>query len=421
MNHKYHVIAVAATLALAGVCFEVHAIGPTPPSWEPRELVTDNSDWADHAGADRYLAYDHHGNAAVAFFRSVVDQGLHFAREVPGVGWVDGDTDSQVIGNSGGRFPSLAFDRYERPAISAERLNGDISFHHLIDATWDVSFIDSITAVGDYSALAFDVLGRPAVAWRDPDVNWFRFIGDTDGDLRLDDEVLQTVSVGFGHGRQPSMVFDPLNRPMIAHHDVFQNNLQFSVREPGVGWITTTVEDWGFFNTVGRSPSIAIDPDTGFPAIAYTSSSTVASSDELHFAQWDGEDWVITVVDDVGNTGLYTSLAFDPADGNPAISYRDETNQALKLAWHDGSAWNTQTVDSVGDVGYSTSLAFNDFGTGFPSIAYFEEDGATDNIYFIEDPLPVPEPGTFLLAGLGLLSLGGSAWARHLGPISRAP
>ena len=57
-------------------------------------------------------------------------------------------------------------------------------------------------------------------------------------------------------------------------------------------------------------------------------------------------------------------------------------------------------------MGYSTSLAFNDFGTGFPSIAYFDEDGATDNIYFIEDPpAAVPEPGSLVLLAIGVAAI----------------
>ncbi len=87
---------------------------------------------------------------------------------------------------------------------------------------------------------------------------------------------------------------------------------------------------------------------------------------------------------------------------NPAIAYFKNTNDDLKLAWHDGVSWQTQTVDAVGNVGHTPSLAFNDFGNGFPSIAYFEEAGpGTDNLYFIEDPLPVPEPRAVWLLACG--------------------
>jgi len=64
------------------------AIGTTPPSWKPRETVTNTlANYLGMEGADRSLAYDHHGNPGIAFFDDVADD-LRYARRVPGVGWV---------------------------------------------------------------------------------------------------------------------------------------------------------------------------------------------------------------------------------------------------------------------------------------------------------------------------------------------
>ena len=63
---------------------------------------------------DRVLAYDHHGNPGIAFY-DVVDNDLRYARRVPGVGWVHSAVDTTGFV---GLHPSLAYDRYERPAIS---------------------------------------------------------------------------------------------------------------------------------------------------------------------------------------------------------------------------------------------------------------------------------------------------------------
>jgi hypothetical protein len=348
-------------------------------------------------GADRSLAYDHHGNPGIAFFDNV-DDDLRYARRVPGVGWVHAAIDTGV--NMVGLFPSLAYDRYERPAISYfDTTNDDLKYARLTGSAWQIETVDTVGNVGAYTSLAFDLLGRPAFAYRDLANSSLKYVLDTDGDFSLLDETPVTVVNAFDEGNYASLVFDLQNRPMITHFDASNSDLRFSVQEPGIGWVTTTVE-----TPTGLYPSIAIDPDTGFPAIAYYDSS----NGNLRYAAWDGDAWNLTTLDATGVVGLFPSLAFDPADGNPAIAYYDSTNGDLKLAWHDGSIWQTQPVDSVGNVGLTPSLAFNDYGSGFPSIAYFDFN---TSLFFIDDPpAAVPEPTSMLLT-IGLAF--GAAWRKR--------
>ena len=57
------------------------AIGPAP-SWEPRETVASGiCSYPDHFGADRVLAFDHHGTPGIAFFDAANDD-LRYARQV---------------------------------------------------------------------------------------------------------------------------------------------------------------------------------------------------------------------------------------------------------------------------------------------------------------------------------------------------
>ncbi len=80
--------------------------------------------------------------------------------------------------------------------------------------------------------------------------------------------------------------------------------------------------------------------------------------------------WNLQIVDPEPNRGGDTSLAFDPS-GQPAVSYYDEVNSALKYASFDGTKWTTTTVDGAGttDVGRHSSLAFSP--TGQPMIYYY--------------------------------------------------
>ncbi len=80
-----------------------------------------------------------------------------------------------------------------------------------------------------------------------------------------------------------------------------------------------------------------------------------------------------TTVDSAGDVGPYTSITTG-TDGLGLISYRDATNNALKVL-HCGNAACSSgnlstTVDSAGDVGWYTSIIIGADGRGL--ISYYD-------------------------------------------------
>lgn len=357
---------------------------------------------------DRFFAYDNLGVPNIATTNGT-DVSLH--RQVPGLGWRSRSV-AFSPGNANG--VSIAINRREQPAISY----GDSAGLHYV--SWDAFnnfFIDSLVDDSSISSrnysggtsMAFDLTGRPAIAAvSTAGGTWYVTDNNGDGTLTNSDTVEQAIS--FSDYR-PTLTFDGLNHPIIAGID--GSFLDVAIKDPFIGWSPTTVA-----NALGTpieptsvaNGSVAIDPDDGLPAVAWTNQAT----GNLHYAKWNlfSNSWVteIAAAPTAGLRLSNESLAFDPGDGHPAISYSDNLGQ-LFFAYHNGVAWNTQLIlDNSPDVPLRTSLDFNEYGHGFPAIAYI--DGSGSVLFTVDPPLAaIPEPTALALACLPvILGLGRLRW-----------
>ncbi|MGI9565571.1 MAG: hypothetical protein ACR2LL_00980, partial [Nitrosopumilus sp.] len=126
-------------------------------------------------------------------------------------------------------------------------------------------------------------------------------------------------------------------------------------------------------DAVGRDSSIAIGTD-GNPVISYRSSRD-ADLRIIHCTSIDCQPFDVPVVLDGQNSvGFDSSLAIG-ADGYPIVSYFDNTNADLKIVHCtslDCSTDNTSIVlDSQGIVGRDSSLAIGTDGN--PVISYTDD------------------------------------------------
>ncbi len=404
LSRRNFSLVLTAVSVLALAAGPVGALGPTPPSWKPREEITDDAEPNEHHGADRILAYDHHGKPGVAYIDGDGET-VKFARRLPVLGW---QTTTIVDSYLYARHPSLAFDRYERPAVSAYTnvggLEKGVTCTRFDGAAWSRGVLDTGATKYSYTSIAFDLYGRAAIAYEETagPASRLTYCMDTDNDGDWADETPETVSWSEP-GRYATLAFDPANVPIIAHEGAAPDEICLSVGNPEVGWATQTVL------TAARRPSLAINPVTGYPAIACTDNDLKT----LIYTEYNGAAWnTVYSGSPYANQFGDVSLAFDPADGHPAIAYYedesggsplDDEGGMLRLAWFDGDSWQTQTVDYVGDVGQRPSIAFNEYGTGWPGIAYFD---STDALYYIEDPpMGLPEPATLALVAAGAAGL----------------
>jgi hypothetical protein len=191
-------------------------------------------------------------------------------------------------------------------------------------------------------------------------------------------QVLTLASEG-DVGRYSSMV-ETINGPAIACYDATNEDLLFIHSGNAIGlplstWTTERIDSDG---SVGQYCSLAMI--YGNPAISYYDQTNLA----LKYARSDVTigggvaNWRFKLVDDgVDETGSFTSLA--SIDGRPAISYYNSTDQDLMYAISGNitgidpaSLWTTVKVHQTlasSTVGFGTSLANVN---GKPQIAYYE-------------------------------------------------
>ena len=184
--------------------------------------------------------------------------------------------------------------------------------------------------------------------------------------------------------------------PVISYHDVtsvMEGNLMFAKCTSGDctqvdHWTTTTVDSSAV--STGLYSSIAIGVD-GLPAISYHN----GTDGNLNFAKCTSNnctssaDWSTTTLDTAGDVGKYTHLSIG-IDGLPVTSYFDDTNNNLNFAkctsnnCTSSADWSTTTLDTAGDVGYHTSIAIGTDGN--PVISYQDNTNNSVKMIKCKDP-----------------------------------
>jgi pimeloyl-ACP methyl ester carboxylesterase len=162
--------------------------------------------------------------------------------------------------------------------------------------------------------------------------------------------------------------------------------------DSGVGWAMLS-DGLGFsvFETISGFPfSMAVDLEPGAFTLHLMGIPTITSLENpytfciIEETELDFNEWVVTTVDEESDVGKYSSIAFG-TNGQPVISYYDQTNGNLKYAERYGENWTTETLVDFGNVGQYTSLAIDDLGR--KSISYYDyTHGALGYVGWVELP-----------------------------------
>ncbi|HET7250945.1 MAG TPA: hypothetical protein VFI79_13930 [Gemmatimonadales bacterium] len=159
----------------------------------------------------------------------------------------------------------------------------------------------------------------------------------------------------FGNG--PSLRLAANGVPHVSYYDHGNKRLKYGRRIAGA-WFIDNVD------TCSAVATLALDNQDA-PHVAY-----LYRTNSLHHAYKTGPTtWATEQVDsNTTSAGIaFPCIAADNA-GDPAVAYKDLTQNDLKYAHRSGAGWVVETVDTAGNVGSYPSLAFD--GRGNPHIAY---------------------------------------------------
>ncbi len=299
---------------------------------------------------------------------------------------VDGNGTPPASSNTVGQYTSL-ISLNGGPAISYyDTTTHDLKIARNSAAngsgTWTIVTVESAGDVGSYTSLEI-IGGNPAISHHDATNGDLKFGRNSaaDGSGTWSSTSIEAGPPGVAGEYASQAVIG--GNPAMSYYDTATDDLKFARNSAADGsgtWAITGVDGTGIApataNTVGLYTSLAV-LGNGLPAISYNNSS----SGDLKFARNSAADgsgtWTLSTPDTTGNVGQYTSLAV--VSGNPAITYYDVGNTSLKFARNaaaDGSGtWAIATLDTgavaTDVVGLYTSLAALS-GSGNPAISYYD-------------------------------------------------
>lgn len=171
---------------------------------------------------------------------------------------------------------------------------------------------------------------------------------------------ISTIDTTGDVGKYASCVM--LCTPCVSYYDSTNGNLKFATTECGpITFSTIFVDTTG---DVGKFTSIEVwkDSSSGKTRILISYYDVTNGNLKIACSKFSSLDsFDLFTIDSVGNVGLFTSIYVDTSQKRPYISYYDETNKDLKLAYFKDTTWIIQKIDTAGDVGqYNSIWGFDD-------------------------------------------------------------
>jgi hypothetical protein len=395
---------IVAVLFVLGNVTVTHAIDGTP-SWTYSQI-------SGPPGGNLFinapqLAFDHYGTPAVTWARvdrfSLTDNAVFHSELTPLGIW---STRQMATGNGIGIATSQSYDRSERPHVAWLNNDGALRGSFNFQSTLNITGGPAPSTSNPTLSLQHDLAGNLRGMYVGSSPGVFGSISWT-GSAYSAASMMTLANVGTV--RYASMTTDTQGkRHVIANATITPGNnpAVYLASEPrnSTTWASAVLLTADAVTGV----DITRSPTDGRVAFSYAIRN--GSTSELWYAESNGGLVNSTLVLSTTDFNLGDlSLAMDGTDGQPAIAFEDTTNARLLFAYRNPAGfWNSSMViDNAISVSgpdgrrQAPSLVFNDYGTGWPAVAYVGSNGALKVAF--DPPGALPEPASLALLAGGLL------------------
>jgi hypothetical protein len=220
-------------------------------------------------------------------------------------------------------------------------------------SAWGASVVlDSTGDVGQYISIACAANGAVGISYFDATTSTLKYAAKATGWTLHD--------VDTDTSLYSSLAFQSNGTPVISYYDAVDDDLVLAHGlSGGTNWTSKYIIDSS--GDVGRHSSLAIDPSTGWWAIAYehTGNFTVKYAHQTSSAM---NTFSTSVVDT--NTGGADGISLAFKEGisftDPGISYYDAGPANLRyLSRSSSGVWTAYNAATSGAIGLSTNLWYN--------------------------------------------------------------